>query len=260
MKLQGKTAVVTAASRGLGKGIALRFAREGARLFIASRSEEAIRRAAEDIREQTGAEVACLAADISRREDVDRLLAAIRQKYGAVDILVNNAGGPPAGLFFDLDDEAWQQAFDLNLMSVVRMTRGIIPLMKERGGGRIINIISYSIKQPIPGLVLSNAMRAAVAGLTKTLSMELAPHGILVNGLAPGRILTDRIRELDRATAARRGITPEEVAAEAESGIPLGRSGTVEEFAGAALFLASDDASYVTGQMLIVDGGMTKYY
>ncbi|OUM99562.1 MAG: 3-oxoacyl-ACP reductase [Paenibacillaceae bacterium ZCTH02-B3] len=260
MKLQGKTAVVTAASRGLGKGIALRFAREGARLFIASRSEEAIRRAAEDIREQTGAEVACLAADISRREDADRLLAAIRQKYGAVDILVNNAGGPPAGLFLELDDEAWRQAFELNLMSVVRMTRGIVPLMKERGGGRIVNIISYSIKQPIPGLILSNAMRAAVAGLTKTLSMELAPYGILVNGLAPGRILTDRIRELDRITAAKRGITPEEAAVEAESGIPMGRSGTVEEFAGAALFLASGDASYVTGQMLIVDGGLTKTY
>lgn len=260
MKLQGKTAVVTAASRGLGKGIALRFAQEGARLFIASRSEEAIRRAAEDIREQTGAEVACLAADISRKEDVDRLLAAIRQNYGAVDILVNNAGGPPAGLFLELDDEAWRRAFDLNLMSVVRMTRGVVPLMKEKGGGRIINIISVSVKQPIPGLILSNAMRAAVAGLTKTLSTELAPYGILVNGLAPGRILTDRIRELDRATAARKGITPEQAAAEAEAGIPLGRSGTVEEFAGAALFLASDDGAYVTGQMLLVDGGMSRTY
>jgi len=260
LKLRGKTAVVTAASRGLGRGIALRFAQEGARLFIASRSEEAIRRAAEDIRGQTGAEVAWMAADVSRKDDVDRLLAAIRETYGTADILVNNAGGPPAGMFFDLDDEAWQKAFDLNLMSVVRMTRGIVPMMKERGGGRIINIISYSIKQPIPGLVLSNAMRAAVAGLTKTLSMELAPHGILVNGLGPGRILTDRIRELDIAAAARRGVTPEQAAAEAEAGIPLGRSGTVEEFAGAALFLASDDGAYVNGQMLIVDGGMTRTY
>ncbi|OUN00007.1 MAG: 3-oxoacyl-ACP reductase [Paenibacillaceae bacterium ZCTH02-B3] len=260
MKLQGKTAVVTAASRGLGKGIALRFAREGARLFIASRSEAAIRRAAEDIRAQTGAEVAWMAAHVSRREDVNRLLAAIRQKYGAADILVNNAGGPPAGTFFDFEDEAWQSAFDLNLMSVVRMTRGIVPLMKERGGGRIINILSTSIKQPNPNLVLSNVMRAAVAGLTKSLSLELAPYNILVNGLAPGRILTDRIRELDIVAAERRGISPEQAAAEAEAGIPLGRSGTVEEFAGAALFLASQDGSYVTGQMLLVDGGMTRTY
>ena len=149
MKLQGKTAVVTAASRGLGKGIALRFAREGAKVLIASRSADAIRRAAEEIREQTGADVIGVAADVSRKDDVDRLLETIRRECGAVDILVNNAGGPPAGKFLDFDDAAWQGAFELNVMSVVRMIRGIVPMMMERRGGRIINITSVSVKQPI---------------------------------------------------------------------------------------------------------------
>lgn len=260
MKLQGKIAVITAASKGLGKGIALRFAREGARLLVASSNEANIQAAAKEIREATGADVTALAVDVSNKADIDKLVNTVQSVYGTVDILVNNAGGPPAGAFLDFDDEDWQKAFDLNLMSVVRVTRGLVPLMMNKKGGRIINITSAGVKQPISNLILSNAIRAAVNGLTKTLSQELAPYGILVNNLAPGRIDTDRVRELDRITAGKMGLSAEQVKENWTKQIPLGRYGTVEEFANVALFLASEESSYVTGQIYVVDGGLVKGY
>ncbi|GAX91932.1 SDR family oxidoreductase [Effusibacillus lacus] len=260
MRLDGKVAVVTAASKGLGKGIAKRFAQEGAKLVIASRSEEAIQAAAEEIRSLTGTDVTALTVDVSKLEDIQKLIETVQTVHGTVDILVNNAGGPPAGTFLDFDDEAWQKAFDLNLMSVVRVTRGLLPLMMKKQAGRIINITSSGVKQPVPNLILSNSIRAAVNGLTKTLSQELAPYGILVNNLAPGRIDTDRVRELDRITADKAGITMEQAKENWTKQIPAGRYGTVEEFANAALFLASDESSYITGQIYVVDGGMVKGY
>ncbi|MFC4769182.1 SDR family oxidoreductase [Effusibacillus consociatus] len=260
MRLQGKVAVITAASKGLGKGIALRFAQEGAKLVIASRDEQSIQAAAEEIRNITGAEVTALAVDVSRKADIEKLIGTVRTTYGTVDILVNNAGGPPAGTFLDFDDEAWQNAFELNLMSVVRVTRGILPMMMHKNSGRIINITSAGVKQPIPNLILSNSIRAAVNGLTKTLSQELAPHGILVNNLAPGRIDTDRVRELDQIAADNTGLAAEAVKENWTKQIPVGRYGTVEEFANVALFLASDESSYVTGQIYVVDGGLVKGY
>lgn len=260
MRLQGKIAVITAASKGLGKGIALRFAQEGAKLLIASRNEENIRTTAEEIRKTTGAEVIALAADVSKKTDVDNLIETVRASYGSLDILVNNAGGPPAGTFLDFADEAWEKAFELNLMSVVRVTRGLLPLMMEKRYGRIINITSAGVKQPIPNLILSNSIRAAVNGFSKTLSQEVAPYGILVNNLAPGRIDTDRVRELDQISADKLGISQEAAKDNWTKQIPLGRYGEVEEFANVALFLASDEASYISGQIYVVDGGLVKGY
>jgi 3-oxoacyl-[acyl-carrier protein] reductase len=260
MRLRGKVAVVTAASKGLGKGIALRFAQEGASLVIASRNQEQIQAAAEEIRKQTGADVTAMSVDVSKKGDVDQLVEMVKSRYGTLDILVNNAGGPPAGTFFDFDDEAWQKAFELNLLSVVRITRGLAPLMIDKKQGRIINITSSGVKQPIPNLILSNSIRAAVNGLTKSLSQELAPHGILVNNLAPGRIDTDRVRELDQIAADKLGTSRDAMKDNWTKQIPLERYGVVEEFANVALFLASDEASYITGQIYVVDGGMVKGY
>lgn len=260
MRLQGKIAVITAASKGLGKSIAFRFAKEGAKLVIASRNEANIQAAAEEIRNATGAEVTALAVDVSKKTDVDKLIETVTSTYGTVDILVNNAGGPPAGTFLDFTDEDWEKAFELNLMSVIRVTRGFLPMMMEKNYGRIINITSAGVKQPIPNLMLSNSIRAAVNGFSKTLSQEMAPFGILVNNLAPGRIDTDRVKELDQIAADKQGISQEAAKENWTKQIPLGRYGEVEEFANVALFLASDESSYVTGQIYVVDGGLVKGY
>lgn len=259
-RLEGKVAVVTAASRGLGKAIALRFAQEGADLVIASRSQDAIEATATEIRQQTGAKVIALAANVSQKEDIDRIVEAVTIGFGTVDILVNNAGGPPAGTFLDFDDQAWESAFELNLLSVVRLTRALLPIMMDKRYGRIINVTSSGIKQPVPNLVLSNSIRAAVNGLTKSLSQEVASYGVLVNTLAPGRIDTDRVRELDEINSAKQGITMEMAKENWSKQIPVGRYGEPAEFANVALFLASEESSYVTGQIYLVDGGLVKGY
>jgi 3-oxoacyl-[acyl-carrier protein] reductase len=253
--LAGKVALVTAASKGLGFASAMALAREGCDLAIASRSEESIQSAAEAIRSATGRRVVALAADVSRAAGVQQILDATLAAYGGVDILVSNTGGPPPGQFMDFDDAAWQAAFDNLLMSAVRLSRGVIPSMKARGGGRILYITSGAVKQPAPQLVLSNSLRAAVTGMAKTLSAQVARDNITVNTVAPGRIDTERVQFLDSDTAAKTGRNPAAVQAEQASRIPLGRYGTPEEFANAVLFLASDAAAYITGVTLQVDGG-----
>ncbi|MBX6394865.1 MAG: SDR family oxidoreductase [Alicyclobacillaceae bacterium] len=255
---QHAVAIVMAASKGLGKAVALELAKTGARLVIASRDAGRIEAAAEQIRGETGAEVVPVAADVSTSEGVERVVQTAIDRFGRVDILVNNAGGPPAGTFDQFDDAAWYAAFDLNLMSVVRAIRLVVPHMKRQGGGRIVNLTSTSVKQPIPNLVLSNTIRAGVAGLTKSLANELAPYNILVNNVAPGRIDTDRVRELDQAVAEKSGESVEEVRRRWQEQIPLGRYGTPEEFAKVVAFLCSPAASYITGITLPVDGGLTK--
>jgi 3-oxoacyl-[acyl-carrier protein] reductase len=253
--LEGKVALVTAASKGLGRAVATELAREGARVVISSRDRESLSETAADIREETGAEVEYRAADLTSAGDIEDLVSQAVERFGGVDVLVNNTGGPPAGTFEDLDDEAWQGAFEQILMSLIRCVRGVLPSMRERGGGRIVNVASSSVKQPIEALTLSNTFRT---GLAKNLSLELAPDGILVNTLGPGRIATARSEGMDASQAESRGVSVEEVRAEFEARIPLGRYGTPEEFARVAAFLASPANSYVTGQAILVDGGMVR--
>ena len=237
--LEGKVALVTAASKGIGRAIATELAREGASVVISSRDEETLSTVANEIREETGAVVDHHAADLTSAEDIEALIAHATEGFGGVDVLVNNTGGPQAGTFGDLDDAAWQRGFDQVILSLVRCVRGVLPQMRERGGGRIVNVASSSLKQPIENLTLSNTFRAGLVGLAKDLSLQLAPDGILVNTLGPGRISTARTENMDSAQAESRGVAVEEVREEFLARIPLGRYGTPDEFARVAAFLAS---------------------
>jgi len=258
LELRGKTALVLASSQGLGWAIATELATEGANVVISSRDEGALAATAAEIREATGAEVAHFPADVTKDEDIRELVTLTAERFGGVDALVTNTGGPPAGTFEDFGDEEWTSAFELTLLNVVRAVRAVLPGMRERGGGRIVNVASSSIKQPIKGLTLSNTFRAGIAGLAKSLSAELAPDGILVNTLGPGRISTDRSAGMDASQAEARDVSVEEVRGEMAARIPLGRYGTPEELAKVAAFLASPANSYVTGQAILVDGGMVR--
>ena len=256
--LTGQVALVTAASKGLGRATATVLAAEGARVMISSRGEEQLAATAAQIAEETGAEVVYCPADVSNAADVSRLLAETERRLGGVHVLINNAGGPPAGRFDSFDDDAWQSAFELNLLSSVRLIRGVLPAMRARSYGRIVNVASSSIKQPLDNLILSNSFRLAVVGLAKTLASELAGDGVLINTVAPGRIATDRGAAHDASRAAATGSSVEQVRAQSQKAIPLGRYGEPEEFGRVAGFLASGANTYVTGQALLVDGGMVK--
>jgi 3-oxoacyl-[acyl-carrier protein] reductase len=258
LDLTGKVALVTAASKGLGRATATQLAAEGARVMISSRGEEQLARTAAEIAESTGAQVEHYAADVSDASGLDRLIRETEQKLGGIDVLVNNAGGPRPGGFDALDDAAWQEAFELNLMSTVRLIRGVLPHMREHGWGRIVTIASSSIKQPIENLLLSNTYRVAILGLAKSLAIEFAPDGVLINTVGPGRIATDRVAGMDATRAEKAGISVEEVRRQTEKAIPVGRYGTAEEFGKVAAFLVSGANTYLTGQHFLVDGGMVK--
>jgi 3-oxoacyl-[acyl-carrier protein] reductase len=253
--LKGKCAIVCAASKGLGRASALALAREGASIVMCARRADALEQAAREIGAETGATVLAVPADVGVQADADRLIRTAADSLGGIDVLVTNTGGPPSGPFEGIRDADWYAAIESLLMSVVRLSRGVIPHMRARGGGRIIHITSISVKQPVQGLVLSNALRAAVTGLSKTLSNELASDRILVNCVAPGYTATDRVVELTAAAAQREGIAPEIVQKRTEEKIPMRRMGTPDEFGAAVAFLASDRASYLTGVTLQVDGG-----
>ena len=255
--LTGKIAIVPASSGGLGRAVALALGREGAKVVLSSRDEPAINAAASEVRD-TGAEVLALTADVTKAADIDRLIAATIAEFGGVDILVTNAGGPPAGTFDRFIDDDWQAAFNLTLMSVVRLIRGVLPSMKARGGGSIVAMTSSSIKQPIPNLLLSNVMRSGVAALIKTLSDEVAGDNIRANTVVPGRIATARIAQLDQANAERAGIDVAAMRNRSLAQIPMGRYGEAAEFADMVAFLASPRASYITGATVQIDGGMIR--
>ncbi|PWA10005.1 3-oxoacyl-ACP reductase [Pueribacillus theae] len=256
--LKGKTALVLASSKGLGKATAMKFAEEGANVMISSRNEEELQKTADEIREKTGANIAYKVCDIMDNEQIVDLVYETGNRFGTIDILVNNAGGPPAGNFDDFADQDWVNAFELTLLSVVRTVRAVLPYMRKQKGGRIVNIASSSFKQPIENLTLSNTFRTGIMGLGKSLSQELAKDNILINTIGPGRIETDRIIELNQKTADSKGISLEEVRAQSEAMIPLGRYGTPEEFANILVFLCSEANTYVTGQAILVDGGLIK--
>ena len=255
--LPGRVALVCAASKGLGRASAEALATSGLRVAICARGGDALAATAVALK-AAGAEVLPIQADLRRADEVTRVIETTVEMFGGLDVLVTNTGGPPSGPFMTLDEATWLDAIDSLLLSVVRLCRGAIPYMQARGGGRIINVTSISVKEPIEGLVLSNALRAAVTGVAKTLAVELAPHNILVNCVAPGYTRTDRVVELAQATALREGITPEEAERRIVARIPLGRMGQPDEFGAVVAFLASQAASYVTGVTIQVDGGWAR--
>lgn len=255
--LQQKNALVLASSQGLGKAIAEQFVIEGTNVLLASRNEEQLKKVAEELKELKGGHVDYIICDITKVEDIKRAVNHTVETFGGMDILINNAGGPPAGSFEDLDDRDWYHSFELNLLSYIRVIREALPHLKKHGG-KIINIASSSVKEPIPGIILSNTFRLGIVGLSKTLADELAPYNILVNTVGPGRIATERVIHLDNAHAEREGVSVEEVSARAEASIPLGRDGKPEEFAKIVVFLASEGNTYMTGSTFIVDGGKLR--
>jgi 3-oxoacyl-[acyl-carrier protein] reductase len=255
--LSEKVAVVTAASKGLGKAAALALAREGARLAICARSE-AVESAAAEIRKETRRDVLAQRVDLTRAPDVEAFAQATLARYGRVDILVVNSGGPPAGAFLDLRAEDWERSFQLVVMSTVRTCYAFVPAMVVQGSGSIVASQSYSVKQPIENLVLSNSLRMAVIGMMKTLAMELGPKGIRVNSINPGWTWTERVEQLMQDRASRSGTRGEQEAAKIEAQVPLGRMATAEEYGRAVAWLASPAAGYLHGHALIYDGGITK--
>ena len=258
LNLNDNVIMVAASSKGLGFGIAEAVAREGARVSLASRTADDIQNAATNLRDRFGVDARGYIFDARDADSITQWRSATLNDFGTIDGLVVNAGGPPAGTFDKFDDEAWTNAFQLTLLSAVRMIRAVLPTMKEQQSGSILTVTSTSFKEPNDMLLLSNVFRSGVVSLVKTLSRDLAPHGIRINNLVPGRMDTDRVRSLDQIAADKRGIPVEEQQAAQQQAIPMGRYGTIQEFGSAGAFLLSDAARYITGTTLIVDGGKTR--
>lgn len=255
--LQNKNALVIASSQGLGKAIAMELLREGANVMLSARNEEKLEAVQEELKGIGLGKVSYCVADITNTADIKNLVKTTICEFGSIELLVNNAGGPKAGNFSDMSDEDWQNAFELNLLSYIRVIREVLPSLKEKGG-KIVNIASSSTKEPIPGLILSNTFRTGIVGLSKTLSIELASDQILVNTVSPGKIETERVAQLEQVNAVRQGVSVEDIRKNAQGRIPLGRYGKPEEFAKFVTFLLSDANTYITGQSFLVDGGMVK--
>jgi 3-oxoacyl-[acyl-carrier protein] reductase len=257
LQLAGKVALVAASSKGLGKATAREFAREGARVVMCARSE-ALESTAAEIREETGAEVLAVRADVTVPEEIDRLVQTTLEHFGQIDILVLNAGGPPPGNFLDLKPADWEAAVQLTLMSAVRLCYAVVPQMLEQGSGSIVAIESITVKQPVDNLILSNAIRMAVIGMLKSMANELGPKGIRINSVNPTFTWTGRVDQLLTNRANLAGTSVEEEAGKIAATIPLGRMGKVEEFGRTVAWIASPAASYIHGHALLFDGGATK--
>ena len=253
--LKGKVAMVAGASRGLGFGVAQALAQEGAIVSIAPRDEAAIRAAAERLGTK---DVLATPVDVRSSEGIRRWTTATEDTFGGIDLLFANSGGPPSGAVLSFDDEAWQSAVELLLFSALRMVRATVPSMETRGGGAILMSTSSSVKEPIQNLGLSTVVRASVSALAKTLAIELAPMKIRVNQIVPGRIDTDRVRQLDEISGQKQGVSAEQAKAKSITAIPSGRYGRPEEFGRVAAFLLSNAASYMTGATVQVDGGLIR--
>ena len=258
LDLKDKVIMIAAASQGIGYGIAEAAAREGARLSLCSRSREKIEQAAATLRDQFGVDARGYVCDAGDNNDIQGWAASTLKEFGGVQGLVVNAGGPPPGGFDSFDDADWNRAFNLTLMSAVRMIRGVLPGMRRQRHGSILTLTSSSIKEPIDNLLLSNVFRSGVVSLVKTLSNEVADYGIRVNNLVPGRIDTQRVQTVDAMNAEKKGITVQEQRQQQWHTIPLGRYGSIQDMGNAAVFLLSDAAAYITGATLVVDGGKTR--
>jgi 3-oxoacyl-[acyl-carrier protein] reductase len=258
LHLKGLRALVTGSSRGLGYATAHQLAAEGCNVAVNSRDEEKVSQTAKKIAEETGSRILGYAGDVSDPDVPERLVNQTVKDFGGIDILVTNSGGPPSGPFDSIDEDTWQKALDLSLMSHVRLIRAAVPYLKQSKNASVLTVTSYSVKQPIPNLILSNSIRAATVGLTKSLALELGPTGIRFNSILPAWIETERVYNLMRARAEQNGTTLEDEIAAQSKESSFGRMGKPEEFANAAAFLVSPAASYITGVMLTVDGGMYK--
>ena len=255
--IKGKVALVAASSKGIGLAIAEELAANGARLVMCARGEKALRESADRIR-SNGTEVLDVVADVSLPGDIEALTGAALDKFGRVDILVANSGGPPAGSFESLSAETWADAAQLLLFSTVELVRAVLPGMKERRWGRILNVTSIAAKQPVDGLMLSNSLRAAVHGFARTLANEVAPFGITVNNILPGYTRTDRVISLAKHASETKGITLEDSYKTWEEQVPMGRLAEPREIAAVAAFILSERASYLTASSIAVDGGWIR--
>jgi 3-oxoacyl-[acyl-carrier protein] reductase len=253
--LKDKVALVTGASSGLGFATALTLAQEGAKVVICGRSQERLDEAVAQIERETGIDILALACDVTKPDDIEQVVAFAAAQYGGLDILITNAGGPPGGTFDSLNLEQWDAAINLTLMSTARLIKAALPHLRQSQAASILTITSISVKKPISGLIMSNVIRPAVVGLTKTLSQELGPENIRVNSILPGWTATDRVNYLLDYRARQNGTDRETERSKITQNIPLGRMAIPAEFANVATFLVSPAASYVTGMMMQVDGG-----